>query len=128
MLPSMHQSSVEALAGRPAAQLWPDIQSTVLPLLSSLQTRAGRLQGALGRSWGLRLLRGASMVLLLTALVAMWGRHVAWVPERATWPVTRWLRTPHSRLVAGADAVMIVPWIAVCRRASAALASALTCA
>ena len=76
----------------------------------------------------MRLLRWASTALLLVALVAMWGRHVAWVPERATWPVTGWLRTPHSRLVAGADAVMILPWIAICRRASAALASALTCA
>jgi len=84
------------------------------------------VQEALGRSRAARLLDTARVALLLTALVLLWGRPVAWVHEPASWPLTRWLRAPHSSRVVGVDAVMVVPWIALCRRASAAVAGAVT--
>jgi len=84
------------------------------------------VQEALGRSRAARLLDTARVALLLTALVLLWGRPVAWVHEPASWPLTRWLRAPHSSRVVGGDAVMVVPWFALCRRASAAVAGAVT--
>jgi hypothetical protein len=66
------------------------------------------------------------LVTIALAVACLWGRAVLYIPPRLSWPFGRLLLFPHASGGAlPAGAVTVVPWVALCDRASLLLARAL---
>ncbi|KAF8060543.1 SAMC1 [Scenedesmus sp. PABB004] len=96
--------------------------------LASSPPRGGA--GGAGAAGGLAARAGpalaaAKAALIALAVVAWWGRALLHIPPALTWPFDRLLAFPHASNHLDVGAVTVLPWVAVCDRASRALARAL---
>ncbi len=97
----------------------------------ALSKELARLEAARSAAAARRALRAPAalrtLATLALAAAALAGRApggVAAVPPGAAWPLERWLSFGAGR-TAGAGAIGLLPWAALCQRAAAAAAGAL---